>query len=147
MPFQKPSTTTRARNSRFSMLIKAFGLMSEAEGREGLAALSIRTLVDRLTFERATRSSFDWGLYGFNQAFNHGLDGHALSLRAVINLNAMPQNRIRQRLNILDGHMRAAFQQRARLGAERQELACPRARPPTRPFIDKIRRSNLLGPR
>src|SRR5438067_13718482 len=40
MPFQKPSTTTRARNSRFCTLIKACGWMSEEEvGELGVVAI------------------------------------------------------------------------------------------------------------
>src|SRR6266568_3331067 len=42
MPFQKPSTTTRARNSRFRMLIRAWGSMSEREERFWSGEITIK---------------------------------------------------------------------------------------------------------
>ena len=68
------------------------------------------------------------------------LDADAFGLGAVIQQDAVAQDRIGQRLDVLDRDVRAALQQRARLGAQHEELAGPRAGAPADPVVDEVRR-------
>src|SRR6266850_341359 len=81
MPFQKPSTTTRARNSRFWMLINACGLISEAEGSEGLENIvaAEQSLDGRRG--RGSRSHHDRNLVILWQVVHHHIEHESVQLR------------------------------------------------------------------
>src|SRR6266568_3331068 len=81
-------------------------------------------------------------LYGrfdnLNQSPDNLFNIHALRFCAIVEQDAMAQRGIGQGADVIQGHVRAAFQERPGLGAEDEELTGSRAGSPTGPLIDEV---------
>src|SRR4030095_12114576 len=98
MPFQKPCTTTRARSSRFRMLMSAWGSINAALGRlVGAWEVVMPLLSDR-------------EFHVIHQTLNHILNLDAFRFRPVIEKDAVSQGGEAQRLDVIHRYMRAAFE-------------------------------------
>ena len=58
----------------------------------------------------------------------------------------MPQHRRHESLDVVDGHVTAALQERPRLGPEDQELHGPGARAPRELIGDEVGHALFAGP-
>ena len=85
--------------------------------------------------------------HGLEQALDDGVGVDALRLGVEVRHDAVAQDRLRQRLDVLDRHVVAAVHQRARLAAADQRLRRAQPGAPLHPFLDEIRRAGPAGPR
>ena len=137
-----PSTATLARTCRLLIRIKVCGSISDAPAAAGLSPAP-RCAVQRLPDARRA-ASVHGPLHVFEQAVDHGVDGHAVGLGPVAEQDAVPQ--------AWDGPGRGCL--RARRGTARASRArafAPRtsdcaARRPAPQLTHWLTKSGAAGP-
>src|SRR5688572_12532868 len=103
-----PSTTVRATSSRLPMRASTVGSTNRAPG----IALPAKS----------TSHSRSGRRHGFEQLVDDRVRRHALGLRMEIGQYAMPQDRMRQRADVLEADVVAPARERPCLAAEHEEL-------------------------
>jgi len=63
-----------------------------------------------------------WNRHGIEQSLDNVLGSYALGLRVEVGQNAMPENRVREGLNILYRNMVTPMNEGSRFAAQDQEL-------------------------
>ncbi len=71
----------------------------------------------------------------------------ALRRRVEVGHDPVPQDRLGERLDVLDRHVIPPVHQRARLRAADERLAGAQAGAPLHPLLDEVRRAGIAGPR
>src|SRR5262245_48794695 len=111
MPLMKPSTTCRARSSRREMR----AIVSGCRKRRGssLTATDVLSLgSEDLAEALVTRQLAFAARRLLQNALDDGIRRDAFRRGREVRQDAMPQHRIRERLNIFGLHMRPAVEQR-----------------------------------
>ena len=134
-----PSTATRARICRLLMRIKVCGSISEPP-----AGASPARRCGSVGPEARGRSSGGHQerrpFHVFQQAVDHGVDGHAVGLGPVAQEDAVPQGGVDQRADVLGRDVEPAREQGPGLRPQDQRLPGPQARAPAHPVVDEVGR-------
>src|SRR5439155_4997719 len=77
---------------------------------------------------------------GIDQPLDHRVRGDALRFGVEVRHHTVAQDRLGERLNVLDRHVIAAVHERARLRAAHERLRRAQAGAPLHPFLDEFRR-------
>ena len=79
-------------------------------------------------------------LHMFEQAVDHGIDGHAIGLGPIAEQNAMAQGRMDQGADIFGLDVEPSPQEGPSLRAQDQRLRGPETGTPAHPLVDELRR-------
>src|SRR5215471_5419492 len=129
-PERNPSTTVRAFSSR--LLRRATTAGSRNWRSRTLDAMLHPALRQR---------------HGFEQPIDDGVRVDPFRLGVEIRHDAVPQNGLRQRLDVLHRHVITAVHQGARFSAAHEGLGGPKTSAPLHPLFDEVRRTLASGPR
>src|SRR5688572_30034889 len=117
----KPSTTERATSSRLPTRASTLGSTNLAPGTTVAALIWLTTSSRHLSAAGASHTR-SWHGHPFQQPVDQGIARDAFGLRVEVRQDPVPQDRVRQRPDVLEAHVVLPARQRACLRAEHQVL-------------------------
>src|SRR6478735_479495 len=130
-PVRNPSTIVRARSSSVPRRATTAGSRNWREREAG--AMGLHPALG------------DWNR--FEQTLDDRVGVDALRFRVEIRHHAVPEDRLGERLDVLDRHVIAAVHERAGLSAAHERLRRAKTRTPLHPFLDEVGSTRPAGTR
>src|SRR5688500_14258553 len=147
----KPSTTARETSSRFPMRASTAGSMNRAPGMAWISVAMANAEASSQTSEVRTcwlltsvsvfcSHSRPRERHDVQQPIDDLIRRHPLRLRVEVGDDAVTQDRVRQRADVLEADVIAPAGQCARFAAEHQVLSGAHAGAERHPFLDEVLR-------